>query len=307
MHIITGVVVTLQNGVDCFLGGTNRWTIIDRLNLAVLTRDDEDAGSGSDLNVVVNINGNDVVSHFVVYQPPYDIGRGNAGILPVAHTTEHPIQFDSDSLTNSSVRVEITGDDAWKPQHVLLLGRTDPLNNEVVGWIPLAIELDTNIWLSSDTSEGRVSMPVRLVRLGNDSTVIRRVLLLLKTANEDDAGTDDPIELEITAGGSTVLKQATGSGNSTSQVDTEQSSHNWYFLNVSVPFTKGQVLSDGGIKLGIGGKDAWLPREVYVYGFDMADGRPREIVHLVSITDWSLGWLSRDMSEGEDSVPLPVS
>jgi hypothetical protein len=67
------------------------------------------------------------------------------------------------------------------------------------------------------------------------------------------------------------------------------------------------VLSDGGIKLGIGGKDAWLPREVYVYGFDMADGRPREIVHLVSITDWSLGWLSRDMSEGEDSVPLPVS
>jgi hypothetical protein len=282
-------------------------TIIDKLFLAVLTRDDEDAGSGSDLNVVVNINGNDVVSHFVVYRPPFDIKRGNAGILPVADTTEHPIQFDSDSLTNSSVRVEITGDDAWAPQHVFLVGRTDPLSNEVVRWIPLAIELDTKIWLSSDTSEGHVSMPVRLVRSGNNSTVIRRVLLLLRTSDKDDAGTDDPIELEITAGGSVVMKQATAGGNSTSQDDTEEESHNWYFLNVSVPFTKDQVLSNGGIKLGIRGKDAWLPKEVYVYGFDTAEGRPREIVHLVSISDWSLGWLSRDTSEGEEFVPLPVS
>jgi hypothetical protein len=280
-------------------------TIIDKLFLAVLTRDEEDAGSNSSLNVVVNIDGNDVVSHHVVYLPPFDIKRGNAGILPVADTTSEPIQFDSAALTNSSVRVEITGDNAWAPQHAFLVGRTDPLTNEVVRWIPLAIELDTkNIWLSSDTTEGHVSMPLRLAGSGGNSTAIRRVLLLLRTASDDDAGTNDPIELEITAGGNIVLKQQTGD---TSQDDVEQESHNWYFLNVSVPFTRGQVLSNGGIKLGIDGRDAWLPREVFVYGFDTAEGRPREIVHLVSITDWSLGWLSGDPSEGQQFVPLPVS
>jgi hypothetical protein len=281
--------------------------IIDKLFLAVLTRDNEDAGSNSFLNVVVDIDGNDVVSHDVVYLPPFDIKRGNAGILPVADTTSRPIRFDSASLTNSSVRVEITDDDAWEPQHAFLVGRTDPLSTEVVQWIPLAIELDINIWLSTDTSEGRVSMPLRHVRSGNNSTVIRRVLLLLRTASDDNAGTDDSIKLEITAGGSPVLQQATAGGNATSQDDTEQDSHNWYFLDVSVPFTKDQVLSNGGIRLGIGGRDAWLPKEVFVYGFDTAEGRPREIVHLVSITDWPLGWLSTDSSEGQEFVSLPVS
>jgi hypothetical protein len=272
--------------------------------LAVLTRDEEDAGSNSSLNVVVNINGDDVVSNHVIYLPPYDIKTGNAGILPVAGTNERPIQFDSASLTNSSVRVEITGDNAWAPQHVFLLGRTDPLSNEVVQWIPLAIELDTNTWLSTDTSEGRPSMPLRLVRSGGNSTVIRRVLLLLRTEDEGNAGTNDRLELEITAGGTPVLRETTGD---TSQDDLERAAHNWYFLNVSIPFTKGDVLSNGGIKLSIKGENAWLPRDVYVYGFDMADGRPREIVHLVSITKWSLGWLSKDLSEGKESVDLPVS
>jgi hypothetical protein len=281
-------------------------TNIDLLLLAVLTRDEEDAGSSSSLNLVVNINGNDVVSNLVAYLPPFDIKRGNAGILPVTWDNEHPTRFDSDLLTNSSVRVEITGDDGWAPKHVLLLARTDPLSTQVVQWIPLAVELDYEHWLSTDLTEGRVSMSIRLVRSGNNSTMIRRVLLLLRTdTDDDDAGTDDPIELEIKAGGSTVLKQQTGTG--TSQEDLEKESHNWYPLNVSVPFTKGQVLSNGGIKLRIKGRDAWLPKEVYVYGFDTAEGRPREIVHLVSIDKWSLGWLSRDTSEGQPEVTLPVN
>jgi hypothetical protein len=279
-------------------------TGIDLLYLAVLTRDEEDAGSNSFLNLVVNIDGDDVVSNYVQYQPPFDIKRGNAGILPVTWDNEHPTRFDSNFLTNSSVRVEIAGDDGWAPKHLLLLGRTDPVTHPGGQWIPLAVELDYEHWLSSDLTEGRVSMPLRLVRSGDNNTMIRRVLLLLKTAVEDDAGTDDEIELEITAGGNKVLQDRNGE---TSQDDLEQESHNWYFLNVSIPFRKGQVLSNGGIKLRILGKDAWLPKEVYVYGFDTAAGRPTEIVHLVSMTSWSLGWLSIDTSEGQQEVPLPVS
>lgn len=277
------------------------------LRLALLTRDSDDTGSDSSLYTIVNIDGTDVVRHSVIYRPPFDIKTGNAGILPVASTVSNQIRFDSALLTNSSVRVEISGDNALGPQHVFLLGKTDPLTTEVVQWIPLAIELDTlSTWLSTDSTEGIILMPLRLVRSGGNSTVIRRVLLLLVTHHkDDDAGTNDPIELEITAGGSVVLKERTGYG--TSQDDIEKESHNWYFLNVSVPFTKGQVLSNGGIKLSITGKDAWLPREVYVYGFDTAEGRPREIVHLFSTNDWTLGWLSKDMDEGQESVDLPVN
>jgi hypothetical protein len=281
--------------------------IIDKLYLAVLTRDEDDAGSRSPLNVIVNIGGTDVVSHYVVYEPDFDIKRGNAGILPVADTLEHPIQFNSDSLTDCSVRVAIRDDDTWIPEHVFLIGRTDPLSNEIVRWIPLAIEVDTDIKLSTDSDEGDVTMPIRHVQSGNESTVIRRVLLLLRTAGDDNAGTNDPIKLEITAGGNLVLQGETSGGNATSQDDTEQKSHNWYFFNVSNPFTKRQLMSNGGIRLGIDGKDAWLPEQVYVYGFDTAEGRPGEIVHLVSITQWSLGWLSQDTTEGQEFVSLPVS
>lgn len=50
--------------------------VIDKLYLAVLTRDEDNAGSDSPLNVIVNIGGIDVVSHYVVYQPDFDIKRG---------------------------------------------------------------------------------------------------------------------------------------------------------------------------------------------------------------------------------------
>jgi hypothetical protein len=282
--------------------------MIDKLNLAVLTRNKGYAGTSSNFVVTVNIDGNDVVSHHVVFLPPFDIERANAGILPVADTTISPISFDSDSLTNSSVRVGITGDNLWKPEHILLLGRTDPASNELIQWIPLATEVDIidnkEGWLSTDESEGRLTMPLRLVGLGSDSTVIRRVLLLIRTDNGDDDGTDDPIELQIRVGGGIVLQQQI---NDTPQTDLDQKSHNWYFLDVAVPFTRSDVSSNGGIQLRILGNDAWLPREVYVYGFDTAEGRPTEIVHLVSMTNWSFGPLSTDPSEGVSFAELPLS
>lgn len=67
------------------------------------------------------------------------------------------------------------------------------------------------------------------------------------------------------------------------------------------------MLSNGGIKLSISERNAWPLREAYVYGLDTADERPREIVHLFSTDDWTLGWLSKDTNEGQESVTLPAS
>ena len=68
------------------------------------------------------------------------------------------------------------------------------------------------------------------------------------------------------------------------------------------------MLSNGGIKLRINGDDAWLPDSIFVYGFDTAEGRPSEIVPLVSIPDWTEGIMSTDPDEdplrGERDLPI---
>jgi hypothetical protein len=278
--------------------------LIRQLILAMLTRNEGYAGSKSYLNLTINVDGKDVVDR--EFGDFIDgIGKGNAGIYDDMFDRESkPLDpFESIGLTNSSVRLGIRGDkdqrgdNAWGPQHILLVGLTE---GEVLA---LATELDLDLWLSTDRGEGHLSMPLRLVSSGSPSTVIRRVLLLLSTDWGDDDGTDDPIELEITAGGRIVVQQEI---NDTSQTDLDQGSHNWYFLDVAVPFTLRDVSSNGGIKLRIHGTDAWLPAQVLLFGLNTTAGRPSEIVSLSAITTWHMGKLSRDEREGRPSVDLPV-
>src|SRR5215207_7903305 len=84
------------------------------------------------------------------------------------------------ALTNSSVRLGIRGDNAWGPEHVLLIGRTQPAF-EPGRIIALAMETDLTEWLSADSSEGHLTTRLRLVGVGNSTTLIRRVLLLVYT------------------------------------------------------------------------------------------------------------------------------
>ena len=104
--------------------------------------------------------------------------------------------------------------------------------------------------------------------------------------------------MNITAGGTSVLSQGIGD---TSQDDRFEKSDNWYTLDVEVPFVKKDLTADGGITLGTGGERAWLPRHLYMFGLDMAEGHPTEIVPLVSVTNWNMGWLSEDTREGQPS------
>ena len=276
------------------------------LILATLTRDVEDADTDENPDVSINIDGNDVVSQGAPvwgWLRDDKIDRGNASLMVVPFTFEEPNTFESALLTNSSVRVGITGDDMWVPEHILLLGPEAATGH----YIPLAGEWDINARLSTDRTDAspsaRLTIPLRFVRLGTIATVIRRVLLLVKTSHVDDAGSEDPIRLEITAGGNSVLDQEIGD---TLQDDRHEKSDNWYSMDVT-PFNKRDVMSNGGITLSIKGRDAWLPRYVYVFGLDTPQGRPSEMVPLVSVTEWNLGWLSEDTTEGQPSVPLPVS
>jgi hypothetical protein len=270
--------------------------MVDTLWLATLTRRENNADTDTErLNLTVNVDGEDLVdTNF--YFPSMD--RGGAGLsggpkgVP-ALPLDHPIE--ASLLTNSSIRLGIRSDDAWGPGDVLVLGKTERQT------IALAMETEIGHWLSTDLSEGKLTMPLRLVGQGSSSTLLRRVLLLAFTAwGNEEYGSNDPIEIEIAASGSLVLQHEIVEPRFT------VARASWFLFDAPVPFTRGGILSNGSIHLNMKGNDAWMPKVLFLYGLDTATGRPNEVVHLVSIPEWGSGLLSADPGEGSPSVQLPV-
>lgn len=274
---------------------------IDDVWLAALTKDEDNAGSGNRFNLTVNIDGTDVFGHDFLLgwnlpgQGDTGLSDGQAGL----EEAQPAAPFDSDRLTNSSVRLGLRGDDAWAPKHLMLIGRAQP--DFTPGRVlALAMETDIDRWLSADRDEGRLTMPVRCVGAGTSNTVIRRVLLLIYTDRGSDIDTESDIKLQIASSGQLLLDQKITH-------DFDQVRAYWHFLEIERPFTRAEVVSKGAIHLSILGTDAWLPMTVFVFGLDTEEGRPREVVTLSAVPKWELGWLSTDPSEGAASVSLPLS
>ena len=272
---------------------------IDVLWLAHLNRNADDAGSRSRINLTINIDGEDILDR------DYGSNRGD-GEASLNGGRRLDRSFDSELLTDSSVRIGVRGDDAWSPADVFVFGYSlAGLKSGVA--VPLAMETDLDQVLSTDHTGGRLSMPLRRVMPGTSGTVIRRVLLLVHTQWAQagtDTGTDSAIRLEVFAGDNRVLREDI---HDTSQSDLEKASSNWYLMDAPVPFTRGDVQAGGRIVLSILGDDAWKPQVLFVFGLDTASGRPNEVVSLVSRPLWGHRWMSADRSEGDPSVDLPVT
>ncbi len=296
---------------------------IDELWLATLTKDEDDAGTDADhLNLVVNIDGVDIVDTdfpFLTTDGPLSSGFGPddedwlgqaqgalSGSIVSAVLKGMPLgeSFDSDLLTNSSIRVGHGSDDAWGPSDILLFGTINAGADELKeAFVALAMETEIEPWLSTDSGEGKLTMPLRLVGRGTSDTLIHRVLLLTFTPG-NDRDTDDVISLQIATNTGIVLDQRI---TDTEQDDLEPSMGNWYTLEAATPFSRNQIFDGGKIILAIEGKDAWKPQCVFLFGLDTPEGRPNNVVTLCALPNWNLGWLSRDLSEGKPNVDLPLS
>jgi hypothetical protein len=125
------------------------------------------------------------------------------------------------------------------------------------------------------------------------------VLLLIYTGGENDADTDDTVQLQIATAAGIVLQHRITS-------DFQRFHTQWHLVDAAVPFTRGEVAA-GSIRLSIIGTDAWLPKTVFVLGLDTDTGRPNQVVTLAAVPDWNLGWLSTDPQEGVASIDLPLS
>jgi hypothetical protein len=280
---------------------------VDDLILVAKTRNEEDAGTDNRHNLTVTIDGVDVFNLDFTFGGGEGDGldRGQTGyqendflgqLGPIPWLVANP--FESNDLTDSSIRLGIRGDDAWAPEHILLIGRVPPQWSPGRS-VPLAIETNLTNWLSADPDEGHLTMRLRLVGQGDRAMLIRRVLLVVYTSRHDNADTDSDVQLQIAASGNIVLTHQITHGFGRSEAY-------WHFLDVDAPFTRDDIEPDG-IDLSILGDDAWLPGAVFVFGLDTETGRPTQMVTLVAVRSWDLGWLSTDNTEGKSSVPLPMS
>jgi hypothetical protein len=151
--------------------------------------------------------------------------------------------------------------------------------------------------ISTDPDEGRTSFGVKRVQPGDDFTGLRRLILLVTTADEDNAETDDTITLKITDTLGQILVDQTFTD--TPQDDLERAQANFYYVEVNGAIGKAN-LNDRSIQLSINGSDAWLPASLFLFGLD---GREDETVKFVTPL---VHLTSTDRTEGTPSVALPL-
>jgi hypothetical protein len=272
------------------------------IRIGMLTRDIENAGT-DDL-IALTIDGVEFRFSYggTIGDTPQDDqerGQANQYDLILDPETQHTVP---ENLNDSSIEIQIFGDDAWRPEHTVVWG--ERFNGGAV--IPLAIETDITASLSTDPSEAEAaSLPLRLVGHGTDDLPISRLLMIMTTADRRDCGTDDTINLSITVDGAKVVDFDTPD---TPQMDQEEGQANLYFAPVISQFRL-RDLSEDSIVLSTNGTDAWCLERFFLFGLDSETGRPAFLVPLVSVPDqWPsrLSPLSKDPNEGKESIHLPI-
>ena len=264
---------------------------LDHIWIGIRTRTDDDSGTDNDIEIVIN-DGIDRLRHTISDTVQDDLETGGANLYSVDVAGNNIVP---ENLTDSSIRVGIKGDDAWRPEDIFMWGRR-AADGAV---IPLAIETDITTQLSTDENEGATSIPLRLVNLGSRDLLLNRLFMLMTTSTREDAGTDDTISLQIFTTG-LVVDFDVPPGGDTSQEDLETSQANFYEIPVITPFTKASLAT---MRLAIHGDDAWLPQSLFLFGLDDATGRPEILVPLVHLPEWQFGNMSTDPNDDLDGQP----
>ena len=286
---------------------------IDTLSIGMITTVGSDSGTDSSIVLIINEGGEPLDAvHFTLpdtAQNDQEEGQANLYQIALSDTTPHEGRtFDTQKLNDSSVRVGIRGSDAWSCGSCFVWGRSQ---DGII--VPLALNVAKQGFkaseqpvagLSTDPDEGRISFCVKRVQPGNDFTGVTRLILLLTTADQDNAETDNTITLKITDTLGQVLCNQTFTD--TFQDDLERAQANFYYADVSGAIIKTN-LTDQSIELSINGDDAWLPSSLFLFGLDAREGETVTFVTpLVHLTEWPFGFLSTDTTEGTPSVTLPL-
>ncbi len=288
--------------------------LVNRLWTAMLTRNTFNVDTGTDSSVGISVNtGGQERLNFTFPDTWQD--DQEAGIANMYDVSTENRRILTEQLTDSSIRLFITDDDAWRPQHVFIFGEgADTIKQ---GATALAIETEINTQLSTDVSEGPSSMPLRLVQQGGLNQTIRRLFILMRSSgsNEPDPdgavavppswGTTGSLQIQIVSQGRLVVLFEI---RNTDQFDMKAAQANFYTMPVIVPFSRAQLDADS-ITFRIIGMDNYTPLSLFIFGADRASGRPNSMVPLVGIGDWTqsgLPTIEPDPTNGSGAITLPL-
>jgi hypothetical protein len=282
---------------------------------AMLTRSSDNSGTDSSIELVMNVQGRDFLQYTFPDTSQNDQGQGQANLYSLAIFNDAGVGLDPKLIPATYYRVGIRGDDSWRPEHFFIWGIT---NDKIPFVVPLAIGLDLTtsnlernggassnvdqIVLSTSQEKGDLTFPVPLVGIGNNATLIKRLIFVMTTADQDDAGTDDTITLKVAGDDGLLVNFVVPD---TPQAEQDRGQANFYIIPVPPGFIKRSLQPDA-ITISIDGSDAWLPASMFLFGLDTEEGMPTTIVPLVSLRDWPFGALSTDDNEGQPEITLPV-
>jgi len=272
-----------------------------------------EGGTDSSIVLIINESGQpaDAVHATLPDSSQSDQESGQANLYQLDLNDETPHEsrtFAVQNLNESSIRIGIRGDDQWEPGSCFVWGRqTDgvivPLALNVVEQGFKAGEVPT-MAISTTRTEGRTSFGVRRVQTGDGLTPIVRMILLVTTADEDEAGTDHTITLTITDVTGRLLLDHTFTD--TFQNDLERGEANFYYIDFEGTILKSQ-LNEDSIRLKINGDDAWVPTSLFLFGLDRRGETVNFVTPLVHLPEWPFGVMSLDQGEGTPAVTLPLA
>jgi hypothetical protein len=265
----------------------------------------KDAATDSQIVLIINNNGRDDLLHHTFFDTKQtDLEKGRSNLYEIKDVGPMNIE----NLYPPSIRVGIRGGDQWEPEDFFVFGE------ENGSPIPLALARKITKVLSTDPDDGggdaRLSIPIPPLILGNDTTTIYGLLVLMLTSAE---GTHSQVQLSIgTSAGFKVVfdmppppavPPKSAQGNQLHQAANEAA---FYYVeeetgNAVFPFTKSELgLS---INLTLQGNDKWLPKSFFIFGIDTKEEEAGliRIVPLVHMPEWNLGTLA-----GPTPVQLPL-
>ena len=288
--------------------------LVNRLWTAMLTREifNVDTGTDSGIGILVNTGGQERLNATFPDTWQDDQEAGVANMYDV-DTIDHRIL--TEQLTDSSIRLFISGDDAWRPEHVFVFGEgADTIKQ---GATALAIETSVSTQLSTDANEGPSSMPLRLVHQGDNNQTIRRLFIFMRSigANEPEpdgavavnpkTGTSGSLQIQIVSQGRLVVLFEI---RDTHQFDMKNAQANFYTMPVIVPFTRAEIDAES-ITFRVIGMDNYTPLSLFIFGADRPSGRPSSMVPLVGIGNWGqlgLPDIEPDPTNGVGAITLPL-
>jgi hypothetical protein len=288
--------------------------LVNRLWTAMLTRNtfNVDTGTDSSIGISVNTGGQERLN--VTFPDTWQDDQ-EAGVANMYDVGTENRRILTEQLTDSSIRLFINGNDAWRPEHLFVFGEgTDTIKQ---GATALAIETDVTTQLSTDATEGPSGMPLRLVHQGDTNQTIRRLFILMRSLGSDKPEPDGAVAVPPRSETSGSLQvQIVSQGRlvvlfeirNTDQFDMKNAQANFYTMPVIVPFTRAQLDAES-ITFRVISMDNYTPLSLFIFGADRAAGRPTSMVPLVGIGDWDtsgLPTIEPDPTNGVGAITLPL-